>query len=74
MIEEGFDHRTLANMEVALDRVCGKTPLGEQYEVRKRIAEAIVRCAKSGRSTLGALTQAGERALARRPVKLATSA
>ena len=74
MIDESFDRRTLANMEVALDRVCGKTPLGEQHEIRKRVAAAIVRCARSGKTTLGAFTEAGERALARRPEKLARTA
>jgi hypothetical protein len=64
-----FDDRTLANMNVALDRVCGRTATGEQHEVRKRIAQAIVRCAKSGRITLGALTEAGEKALCRLPEK-----
>jgi hypothetical protein len=71
IIEGSFDSRTLANMEVALDRICGKTPSGEQHEVRKRVAEAIVRCARSGRTTLGALTEAGKKALCRLPGKAA---
>jgi hypothetical protein len=70
MIEGGsFDTRTLANMEVALNRVCGKTPDGEQHEVRKRVAQAILCCAKSGNTTLGALTEAGKKALWRLPEK-----
>ena len=56
-------------MEVALDRVCEKTPDGEQHDVRKRIAEAIVRCARSGKISLAALTEAGERVLTLRPEK-----
>jgi hypothetical protein len=71
MIEGSFDSRTLANMEVALDRVCGKTSNGEQHEVRKRVAQAIVCCAKSGGTTLGALTEAGKKALWRLPEKAA---
>jgi hypothetical protein len=72
MIEGGsFDTRTLANMEVALNRVCGKTPDGEQHEVRKRVAQAILCCAKSGNTTLGALTEAGKKALWRLPEKAA---
>jgi hypothetical protein len=72
MIEGGsFDTRTLANMEVALNRVCGKTPNGEQHEVRKRVAQAILCCAKSGNTTLGALTEAGKKALWRLPEKAA---
>jgi hypothetical protein len=43
MIDASFDSRTQANMEVALDRVCRKSPLGERHEVRKRVAEAILR-------------------------------
>jgi hypothetical protein len=62
-IEDSVDIRTLANMNVALERVCGKSPVGEEHDVRKRVAQAIVRCAKDGRTTLGALTEAGEKAL-----------
>ena len=63
MTEDSIDHRTLANMHVALERVCGHTSLGEQHEVRKRVAQVIVQCARNGRTTVGALTEAGERAL-----------
>jgi hypothetical protein len=37
MIEGNFDVRTLANMNVALDRVCGTSQSGERHEVRKRV-------------------------------------
>jgi hypothetical protein len=74
MIEGDFNSRTLANMNVALERVCGNTPLGEQHDVRKRVAQAIIRCARNGKTTLGALTDAGERALARIPEKPLKSA
>jgi hypothetical protein len=67
VIEGSFDARTLACMNVALDRVCEHTPLGEQHEVRERVAQGIIRCAKSGRTTLGAFIEAGERALVRIP-------
>jgi hypothetical protein len=63
MIEGSFGPRTLANMNVVLDRVCEKAPCGEDHDVRKRVAKAIVQCAKSGRTTLGALTEAGEKVL-----------
>jgi altronate dehydratase len=59
MIEETFDSRTLANMNVALDRVCGKVPHGENHVVRERIAKQIVKCASGGKTTLGELTAAG---------------
>ena len=65
LIEEDFDSQTLANMNVALDRVCQRRPDGEDHELRKFVAEQIIRCAKMGRRTLGAFTEAGERALAR---------
>jgi hypothetical protein len=42
----------------------------EQHEVRKRIAKAIVKAAREGKFTLGALTQAAEYARAR-PQQLA---
>jgi hypothetical protein len=74
VIEGSFDSRTLANMEVALYRVCEKTARGEQHEVRKRVAKAILQCARSGKISLGALTEAGERELARLPERRAKSA
>ena len=74
MIQGDFDRPTLAKMEVALERVCANTPLGEQHDVRKWIARAIVQRAKSGNTTIGALAEAGERALARLAVQALQSA
>jgi len=65
LIEGAFDSRTLANMNVALDRVCRVVARGEEYPVRKRVARRIIRCARSGKTTLNELTIAGERALLR---------
>jgi hypothetical protein len=65
MIDGTFDSRTLATMNVALDHVCKATARGEEYPVRKRIAQRIIRCARSGKTTLGDLTVAGEHALAK---------
>jgi hypothetical protein len=62
MIEDRFDARTLANMQVALERVCRQRPNGEYHKVRRRVARRIMQCAKKGKRTLGALTKAGERA------------
>jgi hypothetical protein len=64
-IEAMFDPRTLANMNVALDRVCDQAVDGESHAVRKRIAIRIIRCARSGKVTLGELTAAGRRGLPR---------
>jgi hypothetical protein len=63
MIEGRYDSRTLANMNVALDRVCEKAAHGEDYAVRKRVAKQIIRCANSGKTALSDLTDAGQRAL-----------
>jgi hypothetical protein len=65
MILESFDRRTIANLEAALERVCDGRPDGADHELRSFIADAIVACAKKGQTTLGALTEAGEAALAR---------
>ena len=62
MIEDRFDARTLANMQVALERVCRQRPNGEHHKVRRLVAQRIMQCAKRGKRTLGALTKAGERA------------
>ncbi|HET7889139.1 MAG TPA: hypothetical protein VFL62_23165 [Bradyrhizobium sp.] len=63
LIEGAFDSRALANMNIALDRVCEKIANGEKHMVRKRVAKQIIKCARSGRTTLGDLTAAGRRAL-----------
>jgi hypothetical protein len=65
MIDERFDSQTLAAMNVALDRVCEGAPHGEEHATRKRVARYIIRCARSGRTTLTELTEAGEQALAK---------
>jgi hypothetical protein len=63
MITDRFDQRTLANMEVALERAC-KSLLArsEQHEARRHIASRILKCAKAGDRTLGGLTKAALRA------------
>jgi hypothetical protein len=48
-----FDQTTMANMTAALDAVCKRIPPEkDSHEVRKRIADAMVACAKSRRHTL----------------------
>jgi hypothetical protein len=64
MIVEQFDRRTMAKMELALDRACARFPHGGKHSIRKRVAQNIVRCAKTGSTGLVALTEAGERAVA----------
>ncbi len=63
IIEGAFDSRTLANMNVALDRVCENAAHGDEHLIRKRVAKQIVKCARSGKTTLGELTAAGQRGL-----------
>jgi hypothetical protein len=64
MIQENFDDRTLANMEVALNRACQKLS-GEEdtHDVRRFIGERIVQCAVSGSDNLTELTEAAMKAL-----------
>jgi hypothetical protein len=67
MIVERFDRRTMAAMEVALEKACECWSHGGKHNLRKRVAESIIRCAKTGNTSLDALTEAGERALAQLP-------
>jgi len=43
-------------------------PDGVNHELRSFIADSLVQCARKGQTTLGALTEAGEAALARRAI------
>ncbi|MET4846335.1 hypothetical protein [Bradyrhizobium japonicum] len=65
MILESFDRRTLASMEAVLEQLCQGRPDGVNHELRSFIADGLVQCARKGQTTLGALTEAGEAALAR---------
>jgi hypothetical protein len=63
MIAESFDSRTLANMEVALERACRLLATrAEEHSARRHIASKILECAESGDKTLGGLTAAGRAA------------
>jgi hypothetical protein len=60
LIAESFDPRTLANMDVALERACDGLAAGsEDHRVREFIASKILERARGGDRTLGGLTQAG---------------
>ena len=60
MITERFSSRTIANMEVALERACLLLPAdSEKHRTRRRIANNIIECANRGDTTLGELTEAG---------------
>jgi hypothetical protein len=59
MITDDFDERTIANMEVALDRACERFPKQlASHEARKRIAARILERARCGERTLKGLTDA----------------
>jgi hypothetical protein len=60
MITDTFDRRTIANMEVALERACLLLPTGgEKHRARRIIAGKIIECANRGETTLSRLTEAG---------------
>lgn len=60
MIADRFDPRTLANMEVTLERACKILSIyAEEHAVRRHIASRILSCAENGHKTLAALTDAG---------------
>jgi hypothetical protein len=65
MISEHFDIHTRINMKLALDRVCRNRPAGEDHDFRRSVAENIIRCALTGRTGIGQLADAGERATIR---------
>jgi hypothetical protein len=60
-VADSFDSRTLANMEVALERACKVLKSGgEDHRVRRHIASRILQCARQGDRTLGGLTEAAQ--------------
>jgi hypothetical protein len=60
MITDAFDRRTIAKMEVALERACLALPTGsEEHKARRIIASKIIECAKRGNASLIELTEAG---------------
>ena len=59
MITDDFDERTVANMEVALDRACERFPQQlATHEARKRVAARILASVRRGERTLKGLTDA----------------
>jgi predicted MarR family transcription regulator len=65
MIEGTFDAPTLARMNLALESVCQTVVGGEAHSVRKRVARRIIKCARSGKTSVEELTSAGQRAVMR---------
>lgn len=57
MITDDFDERTIANMEVALDRACERFPKQlASHEARKSVAAQILESATLGERSLKAFT------------------
>jgi hypothetical protein len=55
-----FDQGTIANITMALDLVCRRIPADrDSNELRKLIADELIRCARVGERTLIELQQAG---------------
>jgi hypothetical protein len=55
-----FDQTTIANMTAALDFVCKKIPADKDTdELRKRVADELIRCARDGRRSLIDLQRGG---------------
>jgi hypothetical protein len=60
MITDSFNSRTIANMELALERACLLLPTGgEEHRARRIIAGKIIECANRGETSLSRLTEVG---------------
>jgi hypothetical protein len=58
-----LDERTIANMEVALEKACRRFPNGGDHERRKYVANKLMLSARSGNNTLGGLDVVAHKAL-----------
>lgn len=55
-----FDQTTIANMTAALDYACKRIPAEkDSNELRKRIADELMQCARAGKRSLVDLQAAG---------------
>jgi hypothetical protein len=60
MITDTFDRRTIAKMNVALERACLLLPTcREKHNARRVIAGKIIECANRGETSLSRLTEVG---------------
>ena len=64
-----LNQRTQTDMGVVLELVCRELPHGGRHKERKYIAERLIECAGSGRTTLGDLQIVARRALLDLPHK-----
>lgn len=58
-----FDHRTMVNMDMALEEICRQMKYGGDHESRKFVAEKLMACARDGRTGLAELNIAARQAL-----------
>lgn len=58
-----LDQRTRTALDVALEEACRALPHGGSHAVRKRIAEALLRNARKGNTTLEGLSAVARTAL-----------
>lgn len=60
-----FDQNTLANMTAALEHVCKRIPADKDTpDMRKRIADELIACARAGRRNYVDFQDVGTKALA----------
>lgn len=65
LVEQEFPERTIANMEVALERSCRFLPSSlDEARTRKAIAVVIIKCAREKTATLAGMTEAARQAVA----------
>jgi hypothetical protein len=64
-----LNQRTQADIDEVLELVCCELPHGGRHEERKYIAERLIGCAGSGRTTLRDLRTVARRALLDSPHK-----
>jgi hypothetical protein len=58
-----LNQRAQTDMDVVLELVCRELPHGGHHEERKYVAERLIGCAGSGRTTLADLQTVARRAL-----------
>jgi hypothetical protein len=61
MITQEFDKKTIAKMDLALERACRYLP---DHDARRFVAKRIIECATAHTQTLAGLTEAGRQAVA----------
>lgn len=71
----GLDRRTMANMQLALDRACKGLPEGKKHSARQLIVAKLLESARRGDTSLTALTRAAKSAAPglARPTRPATT-